>query len=101
MSILSEFADSNYSEAKGIIGAKSLSIDSGDAVDVSGSEVTLVDSKVFDTGDKGVSVGERSYVDGARLLVDGGQYGFVSKDCSRVTLTDVVARRVTTAFAAY
>ncbi len=61
----------------------------GDAVDVSGTQLTVEDVRVFAIGDKGVSVGEASRAMIRGLSVDGADYGIVSKDMSHAAAEDV------------
>lgn len=61
----------------------------GDAVDVSGTQLTVEDVRVFAIGDKGVSVGEASRATIRGLSVEGADYGIVSKDMSHAAAEDV------------
>jgi len=74
----------------------------GDAIDVSGSNITAQDISLLRVYDKGVSAGESSIVGvtGARALDVG--LPFVSKDLSSLTATEIrIGRAWTAGFAAY
>jgi hypothetical protein len=61
----------------------------GDAIDFSGSEIDVEDSKFFTVADKAVSVGEQSSLTGRQLrIVDVGT-GIVSKDGSQTRVDGV------------
>lgn len=57
----------------------------GDAVDVSGSDITVQDSYLVRIGDKAVSAGEKSIVDVQNLTIRDVSIGIASKDLSEVT----------------
>ncbi len=61
----------------------------GDGVDVSGSQVKLVDIFAQRMGDKGVSLGEGSTGHGERILVMDSRIGMAAKDLSEGVFTDV------------
>ena len=56
----------------------------GDAVDVSGSQITLGQSTFDNIGDKAVSAGEHSYLRFVELDITRARFGVVSKDDSKV-----------------
>jgi len=65
-------------------------IDSGnDGIDVSGSALTINDITITNPSDKAISAGENSTISGANIKVSGGEIGVVSKDLSKVNLTDL------------
>jgi len=65
-------------------------IDSGnDGIDVSGSELIIRDITITNPLDKGISAGENSSITGSNIKVSGGEIGVVSKDLSKVALTDL------------
>ena len=65
-------------------------IDSGnDGIDVSGSELTINDITITNPSDKAISAGENSTISGTNIKVSGGEIGVVSKDLSKVNLTDL------------
>jgi len=74
----------------------------GDAIDVSGSQVQVQRVKLFNIGDKGLSVGEASQLDAWDVSLENVSLGMASKDLSHATLTGatVVNARVA-ALAAY
>lgn len=57
----------------------------GDAIDVSGSNITVQDSFLVRIGDKAVSAGEKSIVDVQNLTIKDIAIGIASKDLSEVT----------------
>jgi len=60
-----------------------------DGIDVSGSELYIKDITVKNPSDKAISAGENSTITGQDIKVSGGEIGVVSKDLSKVTLTNV------------
>lgn len=61
----------------------------GDAVDISGSEITLQNIVIREVQDKGVSAGERSFVHIEGLHIENANIGIAAKDQSEVQLEDV------------
>lgn len=74
---------------------------SGDAVDVSGSRLTLARTKVRDVGDKALSVGEMSHLRFFGLDVARARMGVVSKDDSTVEGRDLTLLDSDVGFAAF
>lgn len=60
-----------------------------DAIDVSGSELLIKDLIIKNSLDKGISAGENSTITGENIRVFGGEIGVVSKDLSRMNLTNL------------
>ena len=60
-----------------------------DGIDVSGSELYLKDITIKNPSDKAISAGENSLIKGQDIHVSGGEIGVVSKDLSRVELTNL------------
>ncbi|MEJ2139109.1 MAG: CotH kinase family protein [Gammaproteobacteria bacterium] len=60
----------------------------GDAVDVSGSEISVLDSEFSDVSDKALSVGERSTMEAAGITVSSSGTGAASKDASVLRIKD-------------
>ncbi len=56
----------------------------GDAIDTSGSKVSIIKTKIYNVKDKGLSAGENSKINIDRLEIDLSAYGLVSKDLSLV-----------------
>ncbi len=54
----------------------------GDAIDTSGSIVSIVDTKIYNARDKGLSAGENSRINIEKLEIDSSTFGLVSKDLS-------------------
>ena len=61
----------------------------GDAIDVSGSNVSIVDTNFIDIGDKAISAGEESVISAHDLYIESAGIGVASKDLSSVTLDQV------------
>lgn len=61
----------------------------GDAIDVSGSNVNIVDTTFIDIGDKAISAGEESVISANALYIQSAGIGVASKDLSSVTLDQV------------
>ena len=65
-------------------------INSGnDSIDVSGSQLAIHNITITNPSDKGISAGEKSTITGKNVHITGGEIGVVSKDLSKVTLTDL------------
>lgn len=60
-----------------------------DGIDVSGSELVIKDIVIKNPSDKAISAGENSTISGENIKVIGGEIGVVSKDLSKVHLTDL------------
>lgn len=60
-----------------------------DGIDVSGSDITLKNVTIINPSDKALSAGEGSTLNGSSVNIKGGEIGVVSKDLSRINLTDV------------
>lgn len=60
-----------------------------DGIDVSGSQIKLTDITITNPADKAISAGENSTITGKNITINGGEIGVVSKDLSRVQLTDL------------
>jgi hypothetical protein len=74
----------------------------GDAIDLSGSNVTIEKIRVFETADKALSAGEDSRVTLSKSLFEDIGFGIASKDSSDVRAFDVhIKRAKVAALAAY
>jgi len=60
-----------------------------DGIDVSGSELAIKDIVIKNSADKAVSAGENSAISGENIKVIGGEIGVVSKDLSKIHLTNL------------
>jgi hypothetical protein len=60
----------------------------GDAVDISGSEITVTASQFHDVSDKALSVGEKSTMIAREIFIDSVGTGAASKDGSTLQLAD-------------
>ena len=58
----------------------------GDGIDLSGSRVTITDTRFLNIADKAISVGEESYLISAQLSIQKAGVGIVSKDGSHTTV---------------
>ena len=72
-----------------------------DGMDFSGSTISITDSKLFNCGDKGISVGEESKVQAKNVLIDGAIIGAASKDLSVLTVENIQLKNCIQGFAAY
>ncbi len=86
---------STYSDAfdgdfvKGRI-TNSVFTDSGnDGIDISGSDITVQNITIVNPSDKGMSAGEGSTISGNAIEIRDGEIGLVSKDLSRITISDI------------
>ena len=61
-----------------------------DGIDVSGSQINLRNVVIQQPSDKAISGGEASNITGEGINILGGEIGIVSKDSSKIELTDVV-----------
>ena len=60
-----------------------------DGIDVSGSQINLSNVVIKQPSDKAISGGEASNITGNGIKILGGEIGIVSKDSSKIELTDV------------
>jgi len=60
----------------------------GDGIDVSGSVVTVEETRLSDVSDKALSVGERSEMTALRVTIERAATGAASKDGSRLDIRD-------------
>jgi hypothetical protein len=60
----------------------------GDAIDVSGSQITVIDSEFLDVSDKALSVGEKSQMTARNIKMQRVGTGAASKDGSKLSLAD-------------
>jgi len=67
----------------------------GDAIDVSGADVTLLGNSIENVHDKAISVGERSHLLARDVTIDSTGTAVASKDASFVRIEDSRIRRVT------
>ena len=72
-----------------------------DAIDVSGSQLTLRDVLIKNPLDKAISAGEASVISGESIQVFDGEIGIVSKDLSRVLLEDVLIENTRLGFSSF
>lgn len=72
-----------------------------DAIDVSGSQISLDNINISEVSDKGISAGEKSYIVGSNISIQNGELGIVSKDFSFVNLKMVRLENLAIGFTAY
>ena len=72
-----------------------------DAIDVSGSQVEVFDTKISHAGDKGISVGEMSNVSVTDSEINDSNLGFASKDGSELTVWKGNINRTQIGYAVY
>ncbi|MCB9231515.1 MAG: right-handed parallel beta-helix repeat-containing protein [Bacteroidia bacterium] len=72
-----------------------------DGMDFSGSKIYIINCKVENSHDKGLSAGEESTIEVKSLYVDGAVLGIASKDLSQVTVEYVSLKNVDQGFACY
>jgi len=56
----------------------------GDAIDTSGSKISIINTNVNTVMDKGLSAGEKSEIYLENFFIDSARFGLVSKDLSKV-----------------
>ena len=64
----------------GVFGQSTFKNTGNDCVDFSGSEVTISDITIINSGDKGISAGERSKLVLQNIAIDGALTGLASKE---------------------
>ena len=72
-----------------------------DAIDVSGSQLTLKEILIKNPLDKAISAGEASLITGDAIQVFDGEIGIVSKDLSSVRLKDVLIENTRLGFSSF
>ncbi len=94
-SSLSDAFDADFSN--GVISDSSFidtgSIGGGDAVDISGSSVSIQNTTFIRTDDKAISVGEKSVLNGSHLTIMDSGTGIASKDGSKVYIDNSIIER--------
>lgn len=86
---------------KGEINNTTFSDIGNDAMDFSGSIVTVQHCKAIRCGDKGISVGEESDVTVLSATVENANIGAASKDLSTLFIRDITLKNCDQGFAAY
>jgi len=66
----------------------------GDAIDISGSTVTVTDSRFQNISDKALSVGERSKMTASQVIILQSSTGAASKDGSRLDISNSAIKQV-------
>jgi len=91
--LLSEFSnttsdafDGDWTEGK--ISKCSFHDIGGDAIDISGSDITIKDTVITDVADKGASIGESSHAELNNVSISNVGIGVASKDFSQVRITN-------------
>ncbi|MCK5764830.1 MAG: right-handed parallel beta-helix repeat-containing protein [Bacteroidales bacterium] len=87
--ITNTFADAlDVDFGNGIISKTEFSYLNNDAIDVSGSNIVILDCRIMNSNDKGISGGENSVVSIGNTSISGAVTGIASKDLSRLTIND-------------
>jgi len=60
-----------------------------DAIDVSGTEMNIIDIEIVDAGDKGVSGGEKSHLKCQNVIITGGEIAVACKDNSQIDIDKI------------
>jgi len=86
----------------GLVNNSTFSQIKGDAIDVSGSTIEMVDCTFDLIGDKGISAGEHSEINARDVVISNANIGVASKDLSNVEIRDSEINHPNyVAFAAY
>ena len=80
---ISDGLDSDFSD--GSINNSFFKNIGGDAIDTSGSKVSIIGSEIYGAKDKGLSAGENSEIYVENFKIDSSKFGLVSKDLSKVS----------------
>lgn len=72
-----------------------------DAIDVSGSRISVQLTKIYGTGDKGLSIGENSQLIGNKITLDHCEIGVAAKDSSIAKLKNIIINNSHLGFTAY
>ena len=72
-----------------------------DAIDVSGSVITLENININGTGDKGISVGEKSSISANHITINDANIAIASKDSSKITINGIDIRNSKIGFTAF
>ncbi len=87
--------------ATGMLSQASFFSPGNDALDFSGSRITLTDCDIHNASDKGISCGEESKIIVKNCLVDGSNIGVASKDKSEVWIDNTTIRNVVDGLVAF
>lgn len=72
-----------------------------DAIDVSGSNLTIKNVKITNAGDKGLSAGEDSIMNVDSVEIDNSEIAIAGKDLSIVTANNLIVKNTKLAFTAF
>lgn len=87
--VLNTYADAlDVDFGVGTISNTTFSYLSNDAIDVSGSDVNIIDCLISQSNDKGISGGENSRVTALNTSIVGSEIGIASKDQSSLIIND-------------
>jgi len=86
---------------KGTVNRSFFSASGNDAMDFSGSIITIENTQVHGAGDKGVSSGERSNINLVDVEIEDAVIGVASKDRSVLNAKYITIKNCQTAFAAF
>lgn len=96
---ISDALDGDFCEGV-IVACRFLDI-GGDAIDVSGSRISIYDVTAIGIGDKAISTGEDSHMTIDGLTIERARFGIVSKDLSSVRAENVEIRESDVGIAAF
>jgi hypothetical protein len=82
----SDAFDSDFSN--GVIIGTTYDNIGNDAVDISGSKLSMENSHISGAKDKAISIGENSYFNGKNIIIKKSNIGIVSKDLSKSLISD-------------
>ncbi len=72
-----------------------------DAIDISGSEITVSDTEITGAGDKALSAGEDSKMSAERILISDCEIGVASKDLSHIDISELSLKNLPLGFTAF
>ncbi len=72
-----------------------------DGVDVSGSTIEINDLILENPSDKAISAGESSIIKGNNVQISGGEIGLVSKDLSKISISQITITDTRLAFSCF
>jgi len=72
-----------------------------DAIDFSGSQISIFEIIIKNIGDKGISAGEKSTIIGRNIAISYAELGLVSKDLSYIKLSNITLSNTAVPYAAF
>jgi hypothetical protein len=86
---------------KGRISNSQFKVVGNDAIDVSGSDISVNDLKLERIGDKGISIGENSKLNGQKITVSNSEIAIAGKDLSQLSLDNISITNCQLGFTAF